>query len=266
MLQRIESNKDDFSSDSIRKYLSRDYKGIVIFSTEMTVSTNNDAKEYLLHGGGETALFVSDAQSGGRGRLGHTFHSPKGCGIYMTLSIPMSGNLEKMLSLTPAAAVAVCRATERLTDKTPMIKWVNDIFLGTKKLCGILCEGVTDTCGNALGAVVGIGMNFRSVPFPEDIADIVCALDPANGLTRSEMIAAITEEFLNILPDASSDIVLDEYRSRCMVLGKNITYIKNDIPVKAKALSIGKGGELIVKNETGETEELSGGGIRILFD
>jgi len=124
---------------------------------------------------------------------------------------------------------------------------------------------VTDTHGNTMGAVVGIGMNFRSVPFPDDIAGIVCALDEPK-ITRSEMIAAITDEFLNIVPYASSDTVMDEYRDRCMVLGRDITYVRNGIPVKAKALSIGKGGELIVKNETGETEELSGGGIRILFD
>jgi len=248
---------------SISAALPPSLKGLAITVTEMTVSTNNDAKEYFLRGGRETALFVSDEQSGGRGRLGHTFHSPKGCGIYMTLAIPMD-NIERAASLTPAAAVAVLRSIEKLTHKRPMIKWVNDILLDGRKLCGILCEAVSGTGEGSMGAVVGIGMNFRSVPFPDDLKDIVCALDYDESLTREMMIAQIVKELLSLVSVSNSDDVMDEYRRRSLVLGKDITYTKNGVTLKAKALSIGKGGELTVLNENGERDELSGGGIRIL--
>ena len=145
------------------------FNSLKVFRYESIDSTNNEAKRLLKAEKGDF-LVIADEQTAGRGRQGKSFYSPKDTGIYMSLVKRRGEALADAVSATTAAAVAVCRAIEALSDKKPAIKWVNDIYLGSNKIGGILCESVNS--GNnrdSAAVIIGIGLNLSTPSFPDDI-------------------------------------------------------------------------------------------------
>jgi BirA family biotin operon repressor/biotin-[acetyl-CoA-carboxylase] ligase len=129
------------------------------------------AKVLASEHGQRPAVVVATYQSGGRGRLGRTFFSPKG-GLYLSVLLPMGFTLESAQLITSAASVAALEAIEHVSGKQCLIKWVNDLYWEGKKVCGILTEGVLGVESGSLSAVVvGIGINFciPQAAFPEDL-------------------------------------------------------------------------------------------------
>ena len=121
-------------------------------------STNLECKRRIREGRELPDLLVANEQTAGRGRLGREFESPEDSGIYMSLHLLPCLQAEDMVLITSAAAVAVCRAIRAVTGDEPVIKWVNDIFLHDKKICGILAEAITGSDGR-IHVVLGIGIN-----------------------------------------------------------------------------------------------------------
>ena len=230
-------------------------------------STNNRAKQLAAAGAPNGTLVVANQQTGGRGRRGRCFASPAGTGLYLSLIIRTPLSMECVATLTSAAAVAVCRALDRLCDKHLQIKWVNDIFKNGKKCCGILSEAEADfETGGVSYAVVGIGLNIHEPKdgFPDEIKDIAGAIfDDEEFVPRSVLAAEIANElfaFANALPEMP---FMDEYRQRSCVVGKNINIIQNANVRRAKAVAITDNGHLQVTLEDGTPEELSFGEISI---
>lgn len=230
-------------------------------------STNNRAKQLAAAGAPNGTLIVANQQTGGRGRRGRCFASPAGTGLYLSLIIRTPLSMECVATLTSAAAVAVCRALDRLCDKHLQIKWVNDIFKNGKKCCGILSEAEADfETGGVSYAVVGIGLNIHEPKdgFPDEIKDIAGAIfDDEEFVPRSVLAAEIANElfaFANALPEMP---FMDEYRQRSCVVGKNINIIQNANVRRAKAVAITDNGHLQVTLEDGTPEELSFGEISI---
>ncbi|MBQ7699617.1 MAG: biotin--[Clostridia bacterium] len=175
------------------------------------ISTNDTAKETAENGAPEGTLVVADHQSGGRGRAGHTFYSPKG-GIYMSLIL--RPRFSDFTLITPAAAVAVCRALESLGFDCG-IKWVNDIYKNGKKVCGILTESNI----NSGWAVLGIGINTvcpgKDAP---DIAGWLYDSDADNGLVTDKVIEEFTKIY-DSLPDKS---FISYYREKSILKGRKL--------------------------------------------
>ena len=107
-------------------------------------STSTYAKKLAESGAEHGTAVIALQQTGGRGRLGRSFHAPAGTGIYMSLILKTAADFSKAMLVTTAASVAVCRAIRKVCGADPQIKWVNDIYLNGKKVCGILTEAVTD--------------------------------------------------------------------------------------------------------------------------
>lgn len=236
--------------------------GTVVRVFDIIDSTNNEAKRMFEGGFCGKAIVAAEAQTGGRGRLGRTFYSPEGTGLYFTVIIPPVFPIEDISLLTPAAAVAVTRVLEKLSGKALQIKWVNDIYLGDKKICGILAESVLDIDnGGFTGFAVGIGINISTQDFPEDIAGIAASLG-ANA-DRNEIAAGIARELFAFAENLSAREFLPEYRERSYVTGKDIYFIKNGEKTNATALGIDEDGGLMVRLENGETEVLRGGEISV---
>jgi len=175
---------------------------------EETDSTNRAAKELARQGAPHGTAVLAKRQTAGRGRLGRAFFSPEG-GLYLSVILYPQCPPEDRALMTPMAAVAVCRALEQVCGISPGIKWVNDLYLGGKKLCGILCEG----CGDAV--IVGIGLNLYTPEggFPAEIP--ATALDVPVG--RRVLAEAIGQQLLQ------PGEFLAEYRERCLLLGKTVT-------------------------------------------
>ena len=122
-------------------------------------STNTRARELARQGAAHGTVLIADRQTGGRGRLGRSFHSPAGKGIYMSVILRPCCKPEKIMHLTCAAAVAMCDVVEDAAGFRPGIKWTNDLVFGQRKIAGVLTELGFDKTGNVDYAVVGIGIN-----------------------------------------------------------------------------------------------------------
>ena len=229
-------------------------------------STNAEAKRRLNNHPDEDFLIISEHQEAGRGRLGRTFYSPPRTGIYMSLALhELSPNSDATL-LTTAAAVAVCQAIEELTTLKPQIKWVNDIFIDGKKVCGILTEGILSLETQTIQSIIlGIGINvLEDEHLPEDLQPIVGALFSGEStVSRNTLAASIINHFYAVYETMETGAFLDDYRDRCFVLGKSVSFIKNKQTYRGIATGIDDAGALEILLEDQTRTKISYGEISI---
>lgn len=228
-----------------------------------TDSTNRVGKEMARAGGKEGMLIVALSQSGGRGRLGRTFFSPEG-GIYMSLLLRPSLPMEQFLRITTAAAVSVAQAIEKVTGKETGIKWVNDIFMNGKKVCGILCEAGTGAeSGKTEYAVLGIGINVRKQAVPEELKDIVgCLEDFSEKVDSNLLIAEVWKAFFEMYENLSENSYMEEYRRRSILIGQTVTVPDGEGAYTAQVTDIDEEGRLVV-NAGGELRRIGAGEVSV---
>lgn len=229
-------------------------------------STNIKLKEEAKNGALEGTVIIADSQFQGHGRFDRVFHSPKN-GIYMSILLrPQFSGFNATL-VTTAAAVAVAKAVEDLSGKETKIKWVNDVLISGKKICGILTEGaINPETLTPDYIVVGIGINaFKPQdgfdPEIQNIADAV--FDTESEDLKARLIAETINNFMNYYTKLTDKVFLECYRSRSAVIGKEITVIKNTIHYPAKALEIDNDCRLLVEYPDKSKEYLSSGEISI---
>lgn len=266
---RLGEQSDLLSAEGIRPYVLPRLKDRDIFVFNTIDSTNLEAKRRALMGGRHFTAVIADQQTMGRGRFGRSFFSPPGCGIYMSLLLkPTPQQLSDVTLLTTAAAVAVCRAIEALTPLRPQIKWVNDIYLDGKKLCGILTEAVTDLESGAIESVViGMGINFKrpEIALPEEVAAVAAALFGSEQppISRNRLAAEVFNGLFTLWDELSSRAFLADYRSRSMLLGQEIVYSRAGEKYAATAEEIDDDGALIVRMQNGERVTLRSGEVSV---
>ncbi|MBQ5711849.1 MAG: biotin--[Oscillospiraceae bacterium] len=231
-------------------------------------STNLRAKTLAAAGAPQGTVVIADGQTAGRGRLGRTFASPAGEGIYLSLILRPQCPPARLMHLTCATAVAACDGIWEATGYRPQIKWINDLVGGNKKLAGILTELSLDPTGNVAWAVVGIGINCDQTAFPEELRDIACSLSMVAGqhIDRAKLTAALIQAFHRMdLRDKAA--IMDRYRRDCVTLGKQVLLIRGDQRREALALSLDDDGALTVRLPDGRTETVSSGeaSVRGLF-
>ena len=255
-------NNSSLDKEIIKSLLPEKRKGIDIIVFESIDSTNTEARRVFRKGGNDM-LICAEKQTSGRGRQGKTFYSPEKTGIYMTVVIHPDLSLNFASRATTATAVAVCEAIEKLTDKKPKIKWVNDIFIDNRKVCGILTEAVSLENNNiADGLIIGIGINISTTRFPDEIKDIAGSLN-TQDVDRNTLIAEIFKRVTNYTSDLQNSGYIEDYKKRCFVLGKEITFEQSGKTYNATALDIDKNGGLIIRTPDGKTETLQSGEISI---
>lgn len=260
---RLAPDCDILSVEGIRVGMS--YK-IPVFTYKMTDSTNVRAKQYLAENDCDRAVFAAEGQTAGRGRMGRSFYSPYGSGVYMSYVFSPKTEVADVVSVTAAASVAVVRALEKTCGVHPMIKWVNDIYIDEKKLCGILTEAVANReTGIVEHVVIGIGINFSVLSFPDELADRACSLS-VSGITRNMLIASVCDELYGITKDLSDKSFFETYRERMLVIGRDITYYENSQPHSAHAVDVDSNGGLIVRGSDGHEKILRSGEITVRFN
>ncbi len=190
-------------------------------------------------------LVCAKTQTGGRGRQGKDFFSPKG-GIYFSLALPKSFNFTH---LTALCGVSVCSAIEKLCGVSPKIKWVNDIYIEDKKVCGILCEATEN------GVIIGIGINLNTKKFPEDLENIAGALN--TKISKTKLIYEIAYNILNLTD------FKEYYTDHSYVLDKKIFFIENNEKYEAFAKNIDDNFGLVVRLPDGSYKTLTSGEISV---
>lgn len=234
-----------------------------VFAFDELASTNDEAKRRILAGSTGRQLIIASHQTKGRGRIDRSFFSPAETGLYMSLIPGGSLSFENAVLATTAAAVAVVRAVDRLTPLRPQIKWVNDIYLNGKKICGILAEAVAHPETGALaGIVIGIGINLTTTEFPPELDGIAASLGSC-APDRNELCAAVCNELLSIFASLPDRAYLEQYRERSLVLGREIRYTRGGVSRDALAVDIDDTGGLIIRTVYGDTEIISSGEVSV---
>lgn len=257
---------DRLTTDGIYKLLEKG-KDFNISVLDETYSTNAFLKKIAESGGTEGTVVIADSQTGGRGRFTRKFYSPKNCGIYMSILLKPSLASADAVLITAAAATAVAEAIEAVSGKKASIKWVNDIFLNSKKVCGILTEGCLATKNGGFNwAVLGIGINVYEPQngFDDEIKDIAGAVfkEKQNGL-RNRLAAEILNIFSEYYKVLETKSFLNGYRNRSFVIGNRINVIKADKKIPALALGIDDKCQLLVEYDDKSREWLCSGEISI---
>ncbi len=218
------------TKEGIEKHLKNDFD-ITVF--DCIPSTNTYLKEIAKSGASEGTVVISRSQSNGKGRLGRSFFSPGGTGIYLSLLLRPDSSCDNALSITVCAAVAASEAIESVTGVSAKIKWVNDIYCNNKKVCGILTEGQIDPITPHLSfAVLGIGINVHPPKdgFPKELSDIAGSILPysENEDIPNRLTAVFLDNFIEKYRHLGDKSFLDSYRHRSNLIDKRVRVLNSD--------------------------------------
>ena len=253
---RLLSAPDLLCETEIRRWLTTKEMGRKLEIHELLDSTNNRAKALAAEGAPHGTAVIADSQTGGRGRRGRSFFSPEHSGIYLTVILRPSCTPEQASLLTSMAAVATARAIEKTADADVKIKWVNDLYLGDRKICGILSEaGMNMESGQLDHVAVGIGVNTARMEFPPELQEIATSVGNETGMApdRNRLIAEILNEMEKLYDEQDSTAFLRESRRRSNVIGRDITVIEGEKRYPARAVDIDSRGRLIIETPEGRT-------------
>lgn len=197
---RLISRPDLLTKEEITAGLSTAFLAKEIYYQESVDSTNEEAKRQAMHGAPNGSLFIAEEQTGGKGRLGRIWRSPRGSGLWFSILLRPSSLPEQIASLTLLAGLAVCTAIRSKTGCTAMIKWPNDVVIGSKKVCGILTEMAAEI-DRVDYVIMGIGINVNNESFPEElqIKGTSLYLETGASVARAELLCEILKELERLL-------------------------------------------------------------------
>lgn len=268
---RLSPDSDILSPQGIRRFLKPEYRDLDLTVLPTAPSTNALVREKANQGRPEGCVIVACEQTDGRGRYGRQFFSPVDSGVYLSLLLrPTAYSPQQATCLTAAAAAAMCQAIEAVTGQQPGIKWVNDIFLHGKKVCGILTEAAVGLETGTLNyMVLGAGVNLYppAEGFPEEIQSIAgSVLEHSCPEAKNRLVGEFLNRFWDFYSHPECRTYLEDYRARSLAIGRNVTVLSAGKTVSAYAYGIDDDFRLLVRYENGDTEALSYGEIRIQLD
>ncbi len=252
-----------FTESAVRAQLHQQTFTIEI--RDSVTSTNTLLKEMARTGAPHGTVLAASAQTAGRGRMGREFYSPADTGLYFSLLLRPNFSPSDSLLITTAAAVACARVLETIAGKPAQIKWVNDIYIDGKKVCGILTEAAVRSPEKLDFAILGIGVNITDpeTGFPSDISHIAGAVINTPDDLRSTILAQIINEFSGLYPKLCERAYLSEYRSRSMLDGREILVLSSAGAQPAKALYIAEDLSLVIQYPDGSITHLTTGDVSV---
>ena len=267
---RLDSAPDRIREGELSSRLKNCVLGNSLLCFDTIDSTNTECKRRAMTGAPHGLAILSDEQTGGRGRLGRSFQSPKGCGLYLSVLLRPQLPPQEVVDFTAWVAVSVCDGIEAACGVRPQIKWTNDIILGGKKLCGILTElGLESETNSLQYLVTGIGINVNHTPedFEEELRPIATSLSQYLG--KSVRRADLAAEILRALDRMYAGFphnkqeYLDRYRSDCMTPGNHVQLITPVSRQDAYTVSIDDEFRLVVEFPDGSQKALSAGEVSV---
>lgn len=258
-------NEGAFDEINIKRYLKNEHS-LYIYKEE--TSSNTVAKALCQKGENEGSVVIVESQTAGRGRMGRSFLSSSENGLYMSIILRPKIKADKCVALTVACAVAVAKAIEETSGIECGIKWVNDIYIGGKKCCGILTEASLDfETGGLEYAIVGIGVNLcpPTEGFHEEIKEIACGVyekEYPKGY-KSKLCASIINNFFDVYSQLEEKKFIKLYKEKSIIIGNMVDVYVGDRIVSGIATDIDEDACLIVTNEKGEKFTFNSGEARV---
>lgn len=267
---RLEESSDILTAASVLSGLGDAGARFDVRVYDALSSTNTTLKELASKGAGEGTVVIAKTQTGGRGRMGRSFYSPPGSGVYFSLLLRPKLGAEDATLVTSAAAAAVSEALDALAGVGAEIKWVNDVYIRGKKVCGILTEGSYDMESGGMDYIVlGIGVNLTDPEdsFPDELRHKITSVfgaSPEPAGFKSRLIAEILRRFMAFYENLTAKTYLNDYRDRSFLCGKRIEVIRSGQTRRARALAIDDDFRLLVRYDDGTEEALSSGEVSII--
>lgn len=234
---------------------------IQVSYNEKSISTQKDAKENIMTNPKTPQLYLAPKQEMAKGRMNRPFFTSENGGIYMSLHLKPNVHYSDLEPFTMMAASSITKAISRLTGIDTQIKWVNDIYLGQKKIAGIITEAITSVeTGLITDVIIGIGLNFFIKDFPDDLnskAGSLFSVQPT--VTRNQLIIEIWKLFTEIPVKDHIKV----YKDKSLVLNRQVTFMENDILISGKAIAITDEGHLVIRLESGQEKILRSGEISL---
>ncbi|MBO4878035.1 MAG: biotin--[acetyl-CoA-carboxylase] ligase [Ruminococcus sp.] len=266
---RIAENSNRLSAELISARLETVRLGRSLEVLDETDSTNNYAKKLASAGAVHGTTVVADRQTAGKGRLGRSFISPPGKGLYVSIVVRPEFGLDAAAMITAAAACAAAEAVEELCGQSVRIKWVNDLYMNGKKLCGILTEASLGLEMKSLDyAVIGIGINVGKIgkDFGEELSRTVTSIEDETGklISRSALCAELLGRLELYLGKVVTREFLPEYRRRELLTGHEVTASVGGITLTGRAIGIDDNANLMILLPDGSERHLSSGEANLL--
>ena len=264
---RLSSRSDVLSAEGVKRYLRS--KQIEVRVYRSLTSTNTVLKDLANQGAAEGLALIAGEQTAGRGRMGRSFYSPPDTGLYMSLLLRPERSAAEATRLTACAAVAVAQAIEELSGLDAQIKWVNDILIGGRKVCGILSEASVDCeSGQMRYVIVGVGINIRppAADFPEELRETAGAVFSQSRTPelRCRLAAAVLDRLMDLYRDPDGESCFAEYKKRSVVLGQPVLLLspgREIIP--ATVLDLERDYSLRVRYEDGSLHRINAGELSL---
>lgn len=264
----LKQSPDLLTEEEISPTLKTRYIGRKIYHYKQVDSTNKEAKKLAIDGAAEGSIVISEEQTAGKGRLGRTWASPYGLGIWMSLILRPQITPVEVSKITLIAALAVSKTIQKVTGLKAEIKWPNDILINKKKVCGILTE-MSAEMDKINYIILGIGLNVNTEEFPEEIAHKATSLkiEGKKSYDRKELTQELLFEIENyyrlFTKQETVDKLLEEYKACCVTLNKEVKIIRNGIEYIGKAVGLTENGELLVEKEDGELIHVFSGEVSV---
>ncbi len=247
---------------------------MVIERFESIDSTNEECKRVAKDPSIKRYVCSSLEQTKGKGRLGKTWQSEKGDGIYLSILERAAISTEDAPSLTLIMALVAESVIDAVTGVHCKIKWPNDLVVNGRKVSGILCEMALKPEGGLDYVVMGIGINLYHKEFPEDIRDTATSLclnwDEKDLIYENtvresleEGIVAAWERYLDIFEKEGFKALREEYEDKCLSIGRTIKVLDPKGDYIARGLGVDEDGGLVVEKEDGKIETIRSGEVSV---
>ena len=263
---RLASQPDMLTREQIAEGLQTEFLAKRIFCFDTLDSTNEEAKRQGALGAENGSLFVAEKQTGGKGRLGRAWTSPAGSGIWFSVLLRPGFLPEQTASLTLLIGLAVCKAIRKTAGCRAMIKWPNDVVIGSRKVCGILTEMAAEM-ERVNYVVAGIGVNANILSFPGELQAKATSLllETGSPVDRAALLREILKQLEFYLNRQKTDGagVLEQYRSLCVTLGRKVGFTRGGTPMTGTAADISPTGELMVRCEDGAVLPVFSGEVTV---
>ncbi len=264
---RLISRPDILSEEEITAGLNTKFLAKNIYCYKEIDSTNEEAKRQAMLGAPNGSLFIAEQQLGGKGRLGRIWASPAGTGLWFSILLRPDSIPKQVTSLTLLAGLAVCGAVRTCTGCPAMIKWPNDVVIGSKKVCGILTEMAAEI-DRVDYVVLGIGINVNNASFPEELQVKATSLKLETGypVRRIDLLQETLRELEALLESQKtngSSTLLSDYKQLCVSLNREVGFTRDKKPMTGIAVDISPEGELMVRCSDGTLVSIYSGEVTV---
>lgn len=269
---RIMDKAQPFTVEEIRRGLETSLIGKEIHIFSELGSTNDLAKDMAAQGAPAGTVILADSQTKGRGRMGRSFVSPPGVGIYLSIILRPSLPPIRLSLLTLASGVAVARAITAVTGLKASLKWPNDLLINNKKAVGILTEGkIEDNRMSFLIIGIGINVNNDSTHFPSDLLQLVTSLKIEMGepISRTALVTKLLQQMERSylqLEAGDEEGIIREWSNYSDTLGKWIRVSSQNRVTEGLAERVDETGALVLRRSDGQRERVTAGDVTLLKD